>query len=106
MSDLVPIPLGSAMTRRTAGRHLARVDANTSMELATMNAGADLQAARVQAVCHVGRQAMQSVAMVSQLEGQLGQMVPLAVSRLEAIADMTAFATAEIVADTARRIMP
>ncbi|WP_460841119.1 hypothetical protein [Nocardioides marmoraquaticus] len=40
--------------------------------------------------------------MVSQLEQQLSQMMPLATSRLQAIGDMHALASAEIVADTAR----
>ena len=38
----------------------------------------------------VGQQAMQAVTMVSQLEGQLGQACPLAVTRLQGIADITA----------------
>ena len=47
---------------------------------------------------------MQANALVSQLEGQLAQLVPLATTRLQAIGDMTALATVEIVQDTVRRI--
>ena len=44
------------------------------------------------------------VAMVSQLEGQLGAACPLAVSRLQGIADMTALSLAEVVSDAAQKL--
>jgi hypothetical protein len=47
---------------------------------------------------------MQAVTMVSQLEGQLGQACPLAVTRLQGLADMTALSIAQVVADSARKI--
>jgi len=106
-SELVP-QQGNAVTmrggERSVDRFTARVSANARKELVVMEAEADLQVARVQAVGHVGQQAMQSVAMVSQLEGQLAELVPLATTRLQAIADMTALATAEVVAGTLKRI--
>jgi hypothetical protein len=46
---------------------------------------------------------MQGVAMVSQLEQQLSDMVPLAHSRLQAIGDMHAMASADVLAKAARR---
>ena len=51
-----------------------------------------------------GHGTMQTVAMVSQLEGQLGMACPLAVSRLQGIADMTALSLAEVVSDAARKM--
>jgi hypothetical protein len=42
--------------------------------------------------------------MVSQFEAQLGQVCPMAVSRLQGIADMTALGIAEVVADTVRKV--
>ena len=45
-----------------------------------------------------------AVAMVSQMDGQLGQACPLAVTRLQGIADMTALSIAQVVADSARTI--
>jgi hypothetical protein len=45
---------------------------------------------------------MQAVAMMSQFEQQLGHACPLAVSRLQGIADMTAMGIAEVVADTVK----
>ena len=55
-------------------------------------------------IATIGATAMRNVAMVSQLEQQLAQAVPLATSRLQAIGDMTAFAMADAVSSSARRI--
>ncbi len=109
MNEVVHSPqtghgLATRANDRSVERFAGRVDANARKQLAIMGAEADLQVARVQAVGYVGQQAMQSVAMVSQLEGQLSELVPLATSRLQAIADMTALATAEVVASTVKKV--
>lgn len=107
MSNIVPVPRGGLVQRsadRSVDRFIARVDGNARQELAIIEAQVDLQSARVHAVGYIGKQAMQSVAMVSQLEGQLAELVPLATTRLQAIADMTTLATAEVVAGTLRKI--
>jgi hypothetical protein len=65
---------------------------------------AQVQEAIVQGVASVGASAMRSIAMVSQLEVQLGQLVPAAVSRLQAIGDITGLAMAEVVSQTAQRL--
>ena len=57
-----------------------------------------------QAMAYIGRQGLQAVALMSELEGKLGQLCPLAVSRLQAVADMTALSVAEVVADSGRRL--
>jgi len=53
--------------------------------------------ARVQAQAWVGREALFAVADLSELEGQLGHLCPLAVSRLEAIANITSLGIAQTV---------
>lgn len=62
---------------------------------------AEVQAVIADAVTFVGRQAMQDVAMLSQIETQLAQAVPHASGRLAAIADLTAIALSQVVADAA-----
>lgn len=74
------------------------------MGLARLEVQAQMESAKAHAVGYVGQQAMQAVTMVSQMEGQLGQACPLAVSRLQGIADMTALAIAQVVADSARKL--
>jgi len=74
------------------------------MALARIEQRAMLQVAKVDAVGFVGRAAMQAVAMVSQFEQQLGHLTPMAVTRLQGIADMTALGIAEVVADTVNKV--
>jgi len=109
MSNLVPSSggPGSYATRRedrAAGRQIARLELSKEISLARIEQEAQTEAAKAHAVGYVGQQAMQVVTMVSQLEGQLGQACPLAVTRLQGIADMTALSIAQVVADSARKI--
>lgn len=107
-SDLIPTSsIGSAVARRqdrALARQLAGMDRSTSYSLARLEHQAQVEAAKAHAVGYVGQQAMQAITMVSQLEGQLGQACPLAVTRLQGIADMTALAISQVVADSARRL--
>lgn len=89
---------------RALGRHLSVLDRSKTIGLAKIEQQAELESAKAHAIGYVGQQAMQAVTMVSQMEGQLGQACPLAVSRLQGIADMTALSIAQVVADSARRI--
>lgn len=107
--DLVPIPSGlTGAVERRADRHLLRqlsdVDRSKSLAIAKVEARAQEEAARAHAVGYVGQQAMHAVTMVSQLEGQLGTVCPLAVARLQGIADMTALSIAQVVGDASRRL--
>ncbi len=85
-------------------RQLSRLKSGTELELARMESRAEIEATRASAVAYVGKRAMQEVTMVSQLEAQLATLCPMAVSRLQAIGDLTAMAMAEVVVDAARRL--
>jgi hypothetical protein len=105
--SLIPSPGdGLVATRggRAASRFEQRTYVQTRMALAQIEQAADLQAARVEAVAYVGKQGMQAVAFVSQVEQQLAQLVPLATGRLQALADITALSVAEVVGDTVRKV--
>lgn len=110
MSNLVPssgsgpISMLTKREERFAGRELARLELSAELGLARIERQAQIESAKAHAVGYVGQQAMQTVAMVSQMEGQLGQACPLAVTRLQGIADMTALSIAQVVADSARTI--
>ncbi len=89
---------------RQVSHQLGRLQAGTELELARLESRAEIEATRASAVAYVGKRAMQEVTMVSQLEQQLGALCPMAVSRLQAIGDLTAMAMAEVVVDAARRL--
>ena len=104
--NLVPISESGFGGRRSryTGRALAILDARTEVGMAQIEAQAELQVARVMAVNFVGKRAMHEIAMLSQLEQQLGELVPSSVPRLRAIGDIVALQAADVVADTVRRV--
>ena len=107
-NELVPTGGMRGLVQRADQRSLVRELSTTerarALAEARVEAHAEIQSLKVQAVGYVGQQGLQAVAMLSQLEGQLGQAVPLAVTRLEGIANMTAMSIAQVVADTAWKL--
>ncbi len=97
-------PYQSNGLERRRGRAVARIDTSSELRLARLEAEAEVQAATADALTYVGRRAMQDVALLSQLEQQLAVTVPMASGRLAAIADVTALALTDVVAETARRL--
>lgn len=89
---------------RQIGRGLARIDAHASMDIARVQAREDIQNAQVEAMASVTQRGLQGVAFVAQVEQQLGQSVPMAVSRLQAIADIGALGISQVVMDTANKL--
>ncbi|PZS28280.1 MAG: hypothetical protein DLM58_17270 [Pseudonocardiales bacterium] len=94
----------SARLMRRTSRQLDQIDARTTVGIAQIESVAELQAVKVDAVAHVGRRAMQDVALLSQVEMQLATATPHASGRLATIADLTAVAMSDVVLETARRI--
>lgn len=103
MSDIETYGSGRGVTRRT-GRALQSVNEHTTVQIAKAEGRADIQAAQVDGVAAVTQRAMQGVAFISQMEGQLGQVVPLAVTRLQAVGDIAALAMGQIVSDTVTKL--
>jgi|GEM_PF-7134381 len=104
MKDMVPRGTTSVVGRpsRYSSKALSRLDDRVTVEVAGIEAEAELQATRVMAVSYVAKRAMHEVAMVSQLEQQLATLVPMATSRLQAIGDMMALDAADVVSNTVR----
>jgi hypothetical protein len=102
MSSLEPV--AQAGFFRRPNRELGRLSQSADLALARTNAAVELELARLDGLQQVAGRAMQGVAMVSQLEQQLAQLVPIAASRLQAIGDMHALASAEVVAQATRRL--
>jgi hypothetical protein len=87
-----------------AGRDLARIVTSTEVAVSRVASQASLENARLDAIDGVAARGLQGVAMVTQLEQQLAQAVPLAASRLQAIGDMHALTTAQEMASFTRRM--
>lgn len=105
MSNIERFQVPGMLSRTSqAGRSIARIEANGSVRLVQLEMTAEIQAATADAVTYVGRRALQDVALLSSIEQQLALSVPAASGRLAAIADMTALALSEVVADTASKL--
>lgn len=102
MSNLQPYRSSSSLAR--TGRELARIAGQTDLAVAGINAATDIEATKLDSLQLLAGRAMQGVALVSQLEQQLSTAVPIAHSRLQAIGDMHALASADVVASAPRRL--
>ena len=89
---------------RQLGRNLARIEDDTSVQIARVEARADIDASKIDAVTVVAQRAMQGVAFVSQIEQQLGQTVPIAVTRLQAVGDLATLAMGQVVTDSVTKL--
>jgi len=85
-------------------RALARLGGETTVAVAVTQARAEVEAAKIDAVAAVGTKALQDVALLSQIEQSLATAVPHASGRLASVADLTAIAIADQVAQAARRL--
>jgi hypothetical protein len=102
MSSLEPIVQSGRFARPS--RELSRLSQSMDLALARTSAATELELGRLDGLQQVAGRALQGVALVSQLEQQLAQLVPIAASRLQAIGDMHALASAEVVAQATRRL--
>jgi hypothetical protein len=102
--DIYPSAAGGRAVSRQVGRALNRVEGGASIDIARVEARADIQAAQVDAMTAVTQRGLQGVAFISQVEQQLAQVVPLAASRLQAIADIGALGLSQVVMDTANKL--
>ncbi len=102
-SDLLRYSSAPGPSRRVA-RDLARLDDQAQLTGAQIEAAAEIQARKADAVGAVAGRALQDVALLSQMEQQLAQTVPLASGRLAAIADTAALAMTQIVSETVCRL--
>jgi hypothetical protein len=102
MSNIQPYRPQSAIGR--SGRALARLSTDTSIAVAVTEARAEVEAAKVDGIAAVGAKALQDVAMISQIEQSLAQIVPHASGRLATVADLAALSMADVVANAGRRM--
>lgn len=89
---------------KSSRRQLSRLELRAREQQIAVELVADLQAARIHGVAYVTKQALQDAALISEVEGQLGQLIPDARGRLAGIADVGCLGMAELVAETTRRV--
>jgi hypothetical protein len=102
MSNIQQYRMQSAVGR--SSRALVRLSTDTSIAVAMAEARAEVEAAKVDGIAAVGAKALQDVALLSQIEQSLAQVVPHASGRLATVADLAALSMADVVASAGRRI--
>ncbi|UJH70448.1 hypothetical protein [Ornithinimicrobium sp. INDO-MA30-4] len=85
-------------------REVSRIVNRSELAVIKTAAAAHEADARLDAIDHIAGRAMQGVAMVSQLEQQLAQTVPIAASRLQAVGDIHALASVNELNGFSRRL--
>lgn len=108
MSQITPYNSGStastAVPFSRQSREISRITQGAELAVIRTAAQAHVETAKLDAIDHIAGRGMQGVAMVSQLEQQLSGLVPMATTRLQAIGDMHALATAQELASFTRRM--
>ena len=102
MSSLEPV--GQAGLFARPNKELSRLSQSSGLAIARTNAAVELELCRLDGLQQIACRGLQGAAIVSQMEQQLAQLVPIAASRLQAIGDMHALATAQEVAQASRRL--
>ena len=85
---------------RQADRAVARINAGASLDVARVNSVGTVQMAKVDVVGAVTQRAVGAAAFISQYEQSLAQVVPIAATRLEAIATVGCVALTQVIMDT------
>lgn len=104
MSSALVHQAATTLLSRHVSRGLTRLEDHALLGRAQIEAVASIQAAKADALGAVAGRALQDVALLSQMEQQLAQTVPLASGRLAAIADVAAISLTSVVTDTACRL--
>jgi hypothetical protein len=102
MSELMPLGTESSLSlrqARRAARQISAMEVDTELRLRRVEQAAEVEAGKVEAIGYVAKRGMFVVGSVTQTEQHVGQLVPMAASRLQAIGDMAAFAVTEVLAD-------
>jgi hypothetical protein len=98
------MPYGVGSLVRSHDRMLDRVDRETDLKLALVQREVETEAAKVDGALRVAGKAAQGVAVLSQMEQQLTEMVPMATSRVAFVVDRTVLEIGEMVSDTCYRL--
>ena len=109
MNNSVQLRSGVWQATRYEAKALTRINSGCNIATARTEAAGEVQVAKIDVMSGVTQRGLQGVAFLTQVEQQLAQVVPLAASRLQAIADIGTLGLTEIVMDTAndlRQIKP
>jgi CHASE3 domain sensor protein len=97
------VPVHSTLTR-SHDRRLDRIERATDTKLAVVQQEVEVSTAKIDGALRVASRAAQGVAVLSQIEHQLSEIVPESTSRVAFIVDRTVLEIGDMVTDAAYRL--
>ena len=97
-------PHGSTSLSRSHDRRLDRIEQVTDTKLAVIQQEIEVSAAKVDGALRVAGRAAQGVAVLSQMEHQLSEVVPESTSRVAFVVDRTVLEIGDMVTDACYRL--
>lgn len=98
--------LGSSPTRlsRQAHREVAVIESNLAVRQTAVDAAAEIQKAKIDALTSTGGYAMQRAALVGQMEQQLALACPTSSGDLDFLKTITMVGIGQVLSDTASKV--
>lgn len=104
MSELLPTGRPTLGLQRQVRRTLMQITVETGLAQARVQAGAEIEAARVAALATIGMRAQEQLALLVNQERQLAETVPDAEAGLGYLRDITLASMASVLMDAGRRM--
>lgn len=104
MSELIPNGRPSLGLQRQVRRGLMNITVETGLSTARIQAGAEVEAARISALANIGARAQEELALLVNQERLLAETVPDAEAGLLYLRDITQLSMAAVLMDAGRRM--
>ena len=104
MSELIPNVRPSLGLQRQVRRGLMQITVETGLSTARIQAGAEIEAARMAAIASVGQRAQEELTLLVNRERMLAETVPDAEPGLLYLRDITQLAMAQALMDAGRKL--
>ena len=104
MSELLPTGRPSLGLQRQVRRELMQLTVETGLAQSRIQAGAEIEAARVAALAAIGMRAQEQLTLLVNQERQLAETVPDAEAGLGYLRDITLASMASVLMDAGRRM--
>ncbi len=104
MSELIPSGRPSLGLQRQVRRGLMQITVETGLSTARIQAGAEIEAARLSALAIIGARAQEELALLVNQERLLAETVPDAEAGLVYLREITQLSMASVLMDAGRRM--
>jgi hypothetical protein len=104
MAERMPILRPSGGLQRQVQRELMRLTVETGLSQARIQAGAEIEAARLSALATIGTRAQEELALLVNQERLLAETVPEAAASLAYVREITLMSMGAVLIDAGRKL--